>query len=371
MDSLFRNAGSWASRLLIPLPGAFGGSARISLAILALIAALCLLGPLFSPHPYDRVYRDYLFIPPSLAAHPNAEEADLAIRTIARRMDAEVEVWRRDGAALQATLASERPIDARALRAFERSDVFASPRIVEVADGGRRMRIAARLKPIVFLFGTDANGRDLLTRTLIAGRVSLSVGLLASFVALVIGVAYGAIAGYAGGRIDAVMMRLVEIIYALPFIFLVIVLVMTFGRQFALIFVAIGAVEWLDMARIVRGQTLSIKRRDYVAAAQALGVSAPAILWRHVIPNAAGPIIAYLTLLVPRVILLESFLSFLGLGVQEPLTSWGVLIADGARNIQGAIYLLVFPAVFLGITLGALQSLGAGLLRAFDAEATE
>ena len=214
------------------------------------------------------------------------------------------------------------------------------------------------VKRTVFLFGTDTNGRDLFTRTLIAGRISLAVGLLASFVALTIGVAYGAVAGYAGGRIDALMMRIVEIVYALPFIFFVIVLVMVFGRHFVLIFVTIGAVEWLDMARIVRGQTLSIKQRDFVAAAEALGASAPAILWRHVIPNASGPIAAYLAVLVPRVILLESFVSFLGLGVQEPLTSWGVLVADGARNIQGSTHLLIFPALFLGATLGALQSLG-------------
>ncbi len=157
------------------------------------------------------------------------------------------------------------------------------------------------------------------------------------------------------------MMRIVEIVYALPFIFFVIVLVMAFGRHFALIFIAIGAVEWLDMARIARGQTLSLKQREYVLSARALGASPAAIIWRHILPNASGPIIAYLTLLVPRVILLESFISFLGLGVQEPLASWGVLIADGARNIQGSIHLLVFPALFLGATLGALQSLGQGL----------
>ncbi len=162
--------------------------------------------------------------------------------------------------------------------------------IVETTDEGRRLSIDVPLKREVFLFGTDANGRDLFTRTLIAGRVSLAVGLLASFVALTIGVAYGAVAGYAGGRVDALMMRIVEIVYALPFIFFVIVLVMVFGRHFALIFVTIGAVEWLDMARIVRGQTLSIKQRDFVAAAEALGASAPSILWRHVIPNASGPI---------------------------------------------------------------------------------
>jgi oligopeptide transport system permease protein len=259
---------------------------------------------------------------------------------------------------LQVTLKTGKPLDPRALRAFERSDVFGSADIVKSEDEGRRLAIDVALKRQLFLFGTDANGRDLFTRTLIAGRVSIAVGLLGSFVALTIGVAYGAVAGYAGGRADALMMRIVEIVYALPFIFIVIVLVMIFGRHFVLIFVAIGAVEWLDMARIVRGQALSIKQKEFVAAAEALGASAPAILWRHIIPNAAGPIAAYLTVLIPRVILLESFVSFLGLGVQEPLTSWGVLIADGARNIQGSVHLLIFPALFLGTTLGALQTLG-------------
>lgn len=329
--------------------------------MLSAIALLCVLGPALSPHPYDRVYRDYILVPPSLSPHPNAAEINVAIDEIARRIGVQVLSQRRDREIFEATLAAERPIDARALRAFERSDMFAPPRIIVKEDGGRRLQIEAPLKPAIFLLGTDANGRDLLTRILVAGRISLSVGLLASLVALLIGVSYGAIAGYVGGRADALMMRVVEIVYALPFIFFVIVLVMVFGRHFALIFIAIGAVEWLDMARIARGQTLSIKRKDYVGAAEALGATAPAILWRHIVPNAAGPIIAFLALLVPRVILLESFVSFLGLGVQEPMTSWGVLIADGARNIQSAVHLLIFPAIFLAAALGALQILGNSL----------
>ena len=331
---------------------------RASLATLGLIALLCLIGPLASGHPYDQVYRDYVLVRPSLFAHPDATETREALEGIARRMRVRVEASRQDGEVLHLAFSADRPIDPRALRAFERSDVFGRAGITGTEDEGRRLSIDVPLKRTVFLFGTDTNGRDLFTRTLIAGRISLAVGLLASFVALTIGVAYGAVAGYAGGRIDALMMRIVEIVYALPFIFFVIVLVMVFGRHFVLIFIAIGAVEWLDMARIVRSQTLSIKQRDFVAAAEALGASAPAILWRHVIPNAAGPIAAFLAVLVPRVILLESFVSFLGLGVQEPLTSWGVLVADGARNIQGSIHLLIFPALFLGATLGALQSLG-------------
>ena len=177
---------------------------------------------------------------------------------------------------------------------------------------------------------------------------------------------YGATAGYLGGRIDTVMMRIVDILYALPFIFFVIMLVVFFGRNFILMFLAVGAIEWLDMARIVRGQTLSIKRQEYVQAAEALGVSSGGILKRHIIPNTLGPVVVYMTLLVPKVILLESFLSFLGLGVQEPMTSWGVLIADGARNIQNDEWLLLFPALFLVSTLFALNFLGDGLRDALD-----
>ncbi len=335
---------------------------RASLSILAAIALLCLIGPLVSGHSYDQVYRDYVLVRPSLFAHPDKAEADDAIAAIGRRIHVQINASREEKV-MHMILHAGKPIDPRVLRAFERSDLFGPARITASEDEGRQLAIDVPLKQTVFLFGTDANGRDLFTRVLIAGRISLAAGLLASFVALTIGVTYGAIAGYAGGRIDALMMRAVEIIYALPFIFFVIVLVMVFGRHFVLIFAAIGAVEWLGMARIVRGQTLSIKQRDYVAAAEALGAAPCAILWRHVIPNASGPIIAYLTVLVPRVILLESFVSFLGLGVQEPLTSWGVLVADGARNIQGSVHLLIFPALFLGVTLGALQTLGDGLQR--------
>ncbi len=338
-----------------------------SAGVLGVVALACLLGPLLSPHAHDRVYRDFVLAAPSVAAHPTAEETAEALAALARRMQASVDSTATEGDSLRIGLASDAPIDARALRVFERSDIFAPPRVIETGDEGHRMEIEAALKRSTFLLGTDVNGRDLLTRILVAGRVSLAVGLLASLVALVIGVSFGAIAGYAGGRVDHFMMRLVEILYALPFIFFVIVLTMVFGRSLFLIFLVIGAVEWLDMARIVRGQTLSIKERDYVQAAIALGATAPAILCRHVVPNAAGPILAFLALLVPRVILVESFLSFLGLGVQEPMTSWGVLIADGARNIQSAPTLLIFPALFLGVTLAALQALGKGLREALDA----
>ncbi|MCM5705595.1 ABC transporter permease [Larsenimonas salina] len=215
-------------------------------------------------------------------------------------------------------------------------------------------------------FGTDANGRDILVRTLFGGQVSLSVALVATFVSLVIGVLYGAVAGYVGGRTDNLMMRFVDIMYSLPFMFLVILLMVVFGRNIFLIYAAIGAVEWLDMARIVRGQTLALKRREFIEAAHALGVGGPTIVRRHLIPNTLGPVIIYVTLTVPKVILLESFLSFLGLGVQEPLTSWGVLISEGKDMMESAPWMLIVPSVFLAVTLFCLNFLGDGLRDALD-----
>jgi len=215
-------------------------------------------------------------------------------------------------------------------------------------------------------FGTDANGRDLFVRTLYGARVSLAVGLAATSVSLVIGVTYGAIAGYFGGRIDNAMMRFVDVMYSLPFLFFVILLMVVFGRHIVLIFVAIGAVEWLTMARIVRGQTLSLKQREFIEAARAGGVSTAKIIRRHIIPNTIGPVIAYSTLTIPQVILTESFLSFLGLGVQEPYTSWGVLVSEGAAQIESAPWMLIFPAIFLAASLFCFNFIGDGLRDAFD-----
>jgi oligopeptide transport system permease protein len=215
-------------------------------------------------------------------------------------------------------------------------------------------------------FGNDSNGRDLFARTLYGGRVSLTVGLAATVVSLVIGVFYGAAAGFIGGRVDALMMRVVDVLYSLPFIFFVIMLTVVFERNLLLIYVAIGAVSWLDMARIVRGQTISLKRKEFVEAAVAGGVGTFNILRRHIIPNTLGPVVVYVTLTVPHVILTESFLSFLGLGVQEPDTTWGVLISDGAQIMETAPWSLLFPAAFLAVTLFCFNFLGDGLRDALD-----
>ena len=214
--------------------------------------------------------------------------------------------------------------------------------------------------------GTDDTGRDMWVLTWMGARVSLTIGIMTTIIALLIGVAYGATAGYVGGRTDNFMMRFVDVLYALPLLFFIIILVTVFGRNIYLVFVAIGCVEWLTMARIVRGQTLSIKRKEYIEAALASGVKTGTVIRRHVIPNVIGPVIVYVTLLVPTNILVESYLSFLGLGVQEPLTSWGVLISRGANSLETAPWLLIIPAISLAITMFCFNFIGDGLRDALD-----
>jgi oligopeptide transport system permease protein len=218
--------------------------------------------------------------------------------------------------------------------------------------------------------GTDTLGRDMLTRIMYGGRMSLMVGLVATAVALMIGVLYGAVAGYVGGAVDAAMMRLVDILYALPFMIFIILLMVIFGQSMLLLFLAIGAVEWLTMARIVRGQVTSLKQQEFIEAAVAIGLSPWTIIRRHVIPNTLGPVIIYTTLTIPSVMLLEAFLSFLGLGIQPPQSSWGLLISYGAETMEEYPWLLIYPGLALSITLFALNFLGDGLRDALDPKAS-
>ncbi|HEX9903408.1 MAG TPA: ABC transporter permease subunit [Propylenella sp.] len=333
---------------------------------LVLMAFACIAGPWLTGHRYDQVYQAYVKAPASLQPYPREAEIVPAAEDAMRRARVDVRSVDVEGSRLTIVVTDDEPVDERIVRYLERSDLFADAAVGESADGGRQLTLTADVARVRFLFGTDSNGRDLLTRTLFAGRISLAIGLLATFVALVIGVSYGAAAGYFGGTADLVMMRVVDILYSLPFIFFVILLVVFFGRNFVLMFIAVGAVEWLDMARIVRGQTIFLKRQEFVQAAEAMGVDSGGILRRHIVPNLAGPVIIYMTLMVPKVILLESFLSFLGLGVQEPMTSWGVLIAEGARNMQSTPTMLIFPCIFLVSALFALNFLGDGLRDALD-----
>jgi len=215
-------------------------------------------------------------------------------------------------------------------------------------------------------FGTDELGRDLLARTLQGGRVSLEVGLLGTLVSGLIGVAYGATAGYLGGRVDAVMMRIVDMMYAIPYMLIAILMMTMFGRAFYLVVLTISAFSWLDMARVVRGQTLSLRSREFIDAARAIGVSSGSIIARHIVPNLFGVVVVYASVTVPNIVLTESVLSFLGLGVQEPMTSWGVLIQDGAQKLESMPWLLLCPAVMLCVTLYCVNFVGDGLRDAFD-----
>jgi oligopeptide transport system permease protein len=243
---------------------------------------------------------------------------------------------------------------------------IAGPWFLRMSYQEQNLDLGASAPSAAHWLGTDTLGRDLFVRLLYGGRISLGVGLCATFVALTIGVIYGAIAGYLGGKIDATMMRLVDIIYALPFTIFVILLMVFFGRNIILLFVAIGAVEWLTMARIVRSQIMALKKMEFIEAARSLGLSNTRIIFRHLLPNALGPIIVYTTLTIPAVMLLEAFLSFLGLGVQPPMSSWGTLIKDGAEKMEEFPWLLIFPGSIFSLTLFSLNFLGDGLRDALD-----
>lgn len=243
---------------------------------------------------------------------------------------------------------------------------FLVPLIAPYGYEVQNLELTASAPSLKHWFGTDSLGRDLFARVLFGGRVSFSVGLLASLVSALVGVIYGSLSGFIGGRVDNFLMRVVDILYAVPFIFLVIILMVYFGRNFVLLFVALGLTQWLTMARIVRGQVLSLRQKEYVEAAKALGIRRTQIILRHLIPNTLGPVIVYLTLTVPSVILEEAFLSYLGLGIQAPLASWGTLIKDGVDVMDQSPWMLFFPALFLSATLFSLNFLGDGLRDALD-----
>ncbi len=248
---------------------------------------------------------------------------------------------------------------------------FVGPFFLSQSYYGQDLQLGAVPPNAGHWLGTDTLGRDLFVRILYGGQVSMLVGLCATAVALTIGVFYGTLAGFLGGKVDALMMRIVDIIYALPFTVFVILLMVFFGRKFVLLFVAIGAVQWLTMARIVRGQVQTLRRQEFIEAAEALGLTKLRIIFRHMIPNAIGPIIVYATLTVPAVMLLEAFLSFLGLGVQPPMSSWGVLIKEGADSMEEFPWLLIFPGFALALTLFSLNFLGDGLRDALDVRAAK
>ena len=343
-------------------------AAMVSLWVFIAMTLAAIFGPMLSSHPYDEVYNHFVGEKPSLTAYPKQDQIQPIIeRALARaRVDMENIEMSSDGVKVNIINRKVEALDPRITRYMLRTDVFENVELEISPDDSKRGVMSADTKPLRFIMGTDQNGRDLFTRILMSLRISLLVGALATGVALMIGVTYGAVSGFIGGTVDNLMMRFVDLLYSLPFVFFVILLVVFFGNNIVLIFIAVGCIQWLDMARIVRGQTLQLKQQEFVQASQALGVSRTNIIKRHIIPNLAGTVVVYMTLLIPRVILLESFLSFLGLGVQEPLTSLGVLIAEGARYMRNDPYLLIFPALTMSILLFALNFLGDGLRDALD-----
>lgn len=340
-------------------------AAVAGLIVLFLVTLICFFGPYFNPHGYAEIYPSYVAVPPSLSPYPEKDTLESVMKDAVEHARLKLDGFDVSGSTYTAKISTDKKIDPRVTRYLDRPDEFDDAKL-EIAADGKTAVATGKVNGQYFLLGTDRNGRDMLARIMVGGQISLLVGIMATIVSLLIGVVYGAISGYLGGRVDNVMMRFVEILYSLPFVFFVIMLVVFFGRHIVLIFIAIGAINWLDMSRIVRGQTLAIKRREFVGAAVAMGLTDGQIIRRHIIPNTIGPVVVFVTLLVPQVILLESFLSFLGLGVQEPLTSWGVLIAEGAGSIEASPWLLLYPSLFFVVTLVALNFIGDGLRDAFD-----
>jgi|TARA_B100001939_G_scaffold79947_1_gene67776 oligopeptide transport system permease protein len=246
-----------------------------------------------------------------------------------------------------------------------------APWIAPYSYSFQNLELGASPPSAAHILGTDVLGRDLLSRILYGARISLLVGFVATGVALVIGVSWGIIAGYAGGKVDSIMMRIVDVLYGLPFIIFIILLMVIFGRNLWLLFGAIGAVEWLTMARIVRGQVMGLKNQEFVMAAKAMGVSNFSMFRKHLLPNILGPIAVYATLTIPQVMLLEGFLSFLGLGIQPPMSSWGTLIKDGVESMEEYSWLLIYPGITFTITLFALNFFGDGLRDALDPKTTD
>ena len=343
-------------------------AAMVSLWVVIGMTLAAILGPILSPHPYHEVYNNFVGAKPSMTAYPKQDQLQpITERALKRaRVDLQNINIAEDHVKVDIINRTNAALDPRITRYMDRTDIFENIELNISPSNPSQGVMTADIKNQRFLMGTDQNGRDLLTRIFMSLRISLMVGALATGVALMIGVTYGAVSGFIGGRVDNIMMRIVDLLYSLPFVFFVILLVVFFGNNIVLIFIAVGCIQWLDMARIVRGQTLQLKQQEFVQASKALGVSRGNIVKRHIIPNLAGTVVVYMTLLIPRVILLESFLSFLGLGVQEPLTSLGVLIAEGARYMRNDPYLLIFPALTMSILLFALNFLGDGLRDALD-----
>jgi oligopeptide transport system permease protein len=324
--------------------------ALLGLWTFLLIAIVCLAGPFFTGFSYEST---------EITLKASAPLERIVLKTELRKVGEPKETYlalsNLEDEFLEKSVAERRAI----VKQVESDDEF------------REGNVTYRLSNQRHFFGTDPLGRDLLTRVLVGGRISLAVGFAATVVSIVIGVIWGVVAGFTGGKVDTIMMRFVDVLYALPFTVVVILLMVTFGRNFVLLFVAIGAVEWLNMSRIVRGQIIALKNQEFIEAAISLGLSACRIMFRHLIPNVMGSIIIYTTLTVPNVMLLEAVLSFLGLGVQPPLSSWGVLIDEGSRTMETSIWLLFFPAIFFSLTLFSLNFLGDGLRDALDPKASK